>query len=103
MDNKFVKPTSPFERIKKINDYGSEYWSARDLMKILEYVEYRNFLPVIRKAAQACENSGQEKDDHFVQFNDMVDIGSNTKRIIEDYHLSRYACYLIVQNAAQGS
>lgn len=90
---------SPFEQIKKVNEYGSEYWSARELMLILEYTEYRNFLPVIKKAMKACENSGQNIENHFVQINDMVDIGSKAKRTIENYQLSRYACYLIVQNA----
>ena len=90
---------SPFEQIKKINEYQAEYWSARDLMKILDYVEFRNFIPVISKAIKACDNSGQNSSNHFVQVNEMVDIGSKSKRPVEDYHLSRYACYLIVQNA----
>ncbi len=90
---------SPFEQIRKVNEFSSEYWSARDLMIILEYIEYRNFVPVIKKAMKACKNSGQNTEDHFVQINEMVDIGSKAKRTIENYHLSRYACYLIVQNA----
>jgi DNA-damage-inducible protein D len=98
------KPTkiglqSPFEEIKKINEYQAEYWAARDLMKILDYVEFRNFIPVINKAIKACDNSGQNSSNHFVQVNEMVDIGSKSKRPVENYHLSRYACYLIVQNA----
>lgn len=97
--NKPVGVHSPFEQIKKVNEYGSEYWSARELMLILEYTEYRNFLPVIKRAMKACENSGQNIENHFVQINDMVDIGSKAKRTIENYQLSRYACYLIVQNA----
>lgn len=90
---------SPFEKIKKINEYGSEYWSARDLMEVLEYSDYRNFLNIINKAIIACENSGENKENHFGQVNEMVDIGSNAKRERENYYLSRYACYLIVQNA----
>ncbi len=90
---------SPFEKIKKINEYGSEYWSARDLMEVLGYSDYRNFLNIIRKAIIACENSNENKEDHFGQVNEMVDIGSNAKRERDNYYLSRYACYLIVQNA----
>ncbi len=90
---------SPFERIKKINQYGAEYWSARDLMKILEYSEFRFFKSVINKAMEACENSGQEVKDHFEHVHDMVEIGSGAKRPVDNYYLSRYACYLIVQNA----
>lgn len=90
---------SPFEKIKKINEYGSEYWSARDLMAVLEYSDYRNFLSIIKKAIVACENSDENKEDHFGQVNEMVDIGSNAKRERDNYYLSRYACYLIVENA----
>jgi DNA-damage-inducible protein D len=97
--NKPVGTHSPFEQIRKVNEYGAEYWSARELMGILEYAEYRNFLPVIKKAMKACENSGQNITDHFVQVNEMIDIGKNAKRTVENYCLSRYACYLIVQNA----
>jgi|GEM_PF-618003 len=90
---------SPFERIRQASEEGGEYWSARDLAKVLDYLEYRNFLPVIAKAQIACANSGQRVDDHFVHFHEMVAIGSKARRRIEDVHLSRYACYLIVQNA----
>jgi len=88
-----------FEGIKKINAYGGEFWMARRLAKILEYAEFRNFLPVIDKAKKACEVSGQAIDDHFVEMHEMVDIGSGAQRKIASYSLSRYACYLIVQNA----
>lgn len=90
---------SPFEQIKKINEFGSEYWDARSLMVLLDYSEYRGFLKIIEKAIVACEKSGENKENHFGQVYNMVDIGSNTKRNRENYHLSRYACYLIVQNA----
>jgi DNA-damage-inducible protein D len=76
-----------------------EYWSARELSKILEYSEYRHFVPVIAKAKDACKNSGHVVSDHFEDILEMVDIGSGAKRNIEDVKLSRYACYLIVQNA----
>lgn len=92
-------PNSPFERIKQTSEDGTEFWLARDFMSILEYVDYRNFLSVIKKAMTACENSGQKTDNHFVDINEMVDIGSKAKRIRDNYCLSRYACYLIIQNA----
>lgn len=90
---------SVFESIKKINQQKMEYWSARQLSGILEYSEYRHFLPVIIKAKEACQNSGHTISDHFEDSLEMVDIGSGAKRNIEDVRLSRYACYLIVQNA----
>ncbi len=91
--------SSVFESIKKINEQRMEYWSARELSKILEYSEYRHFVPVITKAKDACNNSGHAVNDHFEDILEMVDIGSGAKRNIEDVKLSRYACYLIVQNA----
>lgn len=87
-----------FEDIKQINEYDQEFWSARKLGKVLEYAEYRNFLPVIEKAKEACRNSGQPVEDHFVEMHEMVSIGSGAERKMESYGLSRYACYLIVQN-----
>ncbi len=90
---------SPFEAIRKEAEDGSEYWSARDLSKILGYAEWRNFTTAIEKAKEACENSGQDVFDHFVETNKMVKLGSRSQRKIEDYHLSRYACYLLIQNA----
>ncbi|MBU4251525.1 MAG: DNA damage-inducible protein D [Candidatus Omnitrophica bacterium] len=91
--------SSVFESIKKINEQKMEYWSARELSKIFEYSEYRHFIPVIAKAKDACNNSGHAVSDHFEDILEMVDIGSGAKRNIEDVKLSRYACYLIVQNA----
>jgi DNA-damage-inducible protein D len=90
---------STFEGIKQVNEYGQDYWSARKLSKILEYSEYRHFLPVIKKANEACRNSGQPVENHFEDVLDMVRIGSGAVRKVEDIRLSRYACYLIVQNA----
>lgn len=92
-------PQSVFEQIRRIDENGQEYWSARDLAKVLEYTDYRNFISVIIKAKEACENSNQKIVDHFVDFNDMVQIGSGAKREVATTKLSRYACYLIVQNA----
>lgn len=91
---------STFEKIKHIDENGVEFWSARDLSKVLDYLEYRNFKPVIEKAKEACENSGEDVSDHFVEFHEMVKIGSGAERGFDDgIKLSRYACYLIVQNA----
>ena len=90
---------STFESIKKINEYGQEYWSSRDLSKVLGYTDYRNFIAVITKAKDSCKNSGQKVSDHFVDINEMVQIGSGAERELDTIHLSRYACYLIVQNA----
>jgi DNA-damage-inducible protein D len=84
---------SVFEEIKQVNEYGQE------LSKILEYSEYRHFLPVVKKAKEACTNSGQPIDNHFEDVLEMVRIGSGAMRQVEDIKLSRYACYLIVQNA----
>lgn len=88
-----------FERLKKVNEYGQEYWMARQLSKVLEYAEFRNFLPVIEKARKACENSGQQVADHFVEMHEMVSIGSGAEREMPSLAFSRYACYLLVQNA----
>jgi len=88
-----------FEDIRKVREDGKEYWSVRDLAEILGYSEFRNFIPALNKAREACENSGQATHNHFVDFHEMVQIGSNAVRKIGSVRLSRYACYLIVQNA----
>lgn len=91
-----------FEQIKKINEYGKEYWSARDLSKLLGYTEYGKFLPAIERAKDSCKNSGQNIDDHFAGVSEMITIATGTpretQRPVDNYHLSRYACYLIAQN-----
>lgn len=87
-----------FEGIRQLDEAGNEFWSARQLAKVLEYSEYRHFLPVIAKAREACLNSQYAVADHFEDILDMVEIGSGAKRQVEDVRLSRYACYLIVQN-----
>lgn len=86
-----------FESLKQEED-GSEFWSARKLSKALEYSEYRHFLPVIEKAKKACKTSGHSIVEHFEDILDMIDIGKRGQRQVEDIKLSRYACYLIVQN-----
>ena len=82
-----------FESIKHIDGCGNEYWSARELSRILEYSEYRKFKPIISKAMRSCFNSNQSVVNHFAQLAEMVGIGSRATRKIEDYKLSRYACY----------
>ena len=96
------KAVTLFENIKKIDEEGREYRSSRDLAKILEYKDYRNFLTVINKAKESCSNSNIMLIDHFVDVTDMVSIGSGATRTIETIRLSRYACYLTVQNADPG-
>lgn len=90
---------SLFESIKQFDEEGNEYWTSRALARILEYTDYRNFLNVIQKAKEACVNSNQQLDYHFVEFNDMITIGKGGNRPAVSLKLSRYACYLIVQNA----
>lgn len=87
-----------FESIRQVDDAGNEYWSARDLAPLLEYQDWRNFLQVIDKARIACAQSSKDTDDHFGDTTKMVPIGSGAQRPVPDVHLSRYACYLIVQN-----
>lgn len=94
-----TNPITIFEDIKKINEYQSEYWSARQLAKILEYADYRNFETVLKKAKESCKNSNQTIRDHFVDVTDMIELGKTASREIKDIFLSRYACYLIMQNA----
>ena len=88
-----------FERIKRTGEAGAEFWSAREMARVLDYSEYRNFQPVIEKAKEACRNSQLPVEDHFVEMHEMVEIGSGARRALEDWALSRYACYLVIQNA----
>lgn len=94
-----MKDQAIFEGIKHINEIGQEYWSARELFTVLDYIKWDKFVNVIDKAKLACQNSGQQPDDHFPRVEKLVEIGSGAKRDIGDIHLSRYACYLIVQNS----
>ena len=87
-----------FEAIKHVNEYGQEFWYARELQVTLEYTKWDNFYKVIKKAMEACEGSNMAIADHFAEVRKMVEIGSDTTREIVDIQLSRYACYLIVQN-----
>lgn len=90
---------SVFEDFKKFNEFGQEYWSARDFFSVLDYQRWDSFINVIDKAKIACKNSNQNDLDHFRRVPKMVDIGSKAQRDIGDLQLTRYACYLIVQNA----
>lgn len=92
-----AKEYKKFEDIKHIREDGSEFWSARELADALEYTQWRNFSKVIERAMIACENSGHDVSDDFAEVSKIVDAGA-TNKPIKDYELSRYACYLIVQN-----
>jgi DNA-damage-inducible protein D len=90
---------SVFEQIKRTDQKGNEFWSARDLAKVFEYSEYRHFIPAIKRAKEACINSGQQEGDHFEDILEMIELGKGARREVDNVKLSRYACYLIVQNA----
>jgi DNA-damage-inducible protein D len=94
MSDALPAPTASntFERIKRVNPQGHELWSARDLARVLEYLNFRNFQPVIEKAKEACAKSGHVVADHFAEMRNMVNIGSGAEREVEDWALSRYAC-----------
>lgn len=94
-----LSPKNSFERIKREDENGGEFWSARELARVLEYADLRNFNVAIEKAKEACVKSGQKVSDHFVGITEMVEIGSGAQRPVEDWKLSRYACYLTIQNA----
>ena len=87
-----------FENIKHVNEYGQEFWYARELQPLLEYSQWRRFAEAIERAKTACANSGHDVADHFAEVGKMVSIGSGAGRAVDDYELSRYACYLIVMN-----
>ena len=97
IDNNYTNNT--FEDIKHIDEYGNEYWFARDLQKVLEYKDWRNFLKVLDKAKEACCNSRFNVDEQLVEVNKLSKRNNNAIVNIQDYKLSRYICYLIVQNA----
>lgn len=87
-----------FESIKHVNEYGQEFWYARDLQVALKYGKWENFQNVLSKAKSACEQAGNNISDHFADVRKMIDLAKGAQREIEDYMLSRYACYLIVMN-----
>ena len=87
-----------FDSIKHIDEKGNEYWLARELMPLLEYKKWDKFCSVINDDKISCFNNGDNVIDHFLQVGKMIDLAKGAKRKILDYKLSRYACYLIVQN-----
>lgn len=97
MSNLIAKEYKSFEAIKHVSDDGTEFWYARELAPVLEYVQWRNFAKVLERAILACKNSGYPVSDHFAEVSKIVEAGATSKPVI-DYKLSRYACYLIVQN-----
>lgn len=99
MSNQISTGQQFFEQIKQTTEEGGEFWYARELSRILGYSDFRNFVKVIEKAVVACENSGHDIQDHVVELTEMVKIGSKAERKMDSYGLSRYACYLVVQNA----
>jgi DNA-damage-inducible protein D len=97
-DNLPVQGQKSFEELKKINPYGAEYWSARDLQPLLGYNNWRRFEDAIKRAITSCQQSGNKPDYHFDGAGKMIVIGKGGEREVVDYHLSRFACYLIAQN-----
>ena len=91
-----------FDQIRRVNEHKQEFWSARELYKLLGYTEYGKFLPAIERAKEACGNSGHMVEDHFAHVSEMIKIATGTEKEAQragaNYHLSRYACYLIAQN-----
>jgi len=98
MSNLNAEEYKTFESIKHVRDNGTEFWYARELAEVLEYVQWRNFQKVIDRAVLACKNSGFEVADHFAEVSKTIEMPKNAKKHIVDYKLTRYACYLIVQN-----
>lgn len=96
--NILTKSGQTFENIRQYDENGNEFWYARHLQPLLEYKSWNKFTKVIEKAIEACIKAGQHEHDHFSQVGKMVDIGTGARREIPDIRLSRYACYLIVQN-----
>ena len=98
MGNLIAKEYQGFEQIKHTDENGNEYWFARELAPMLEYVQWRNFSKVLDRAMLACRNSGFNVTDQFADVSKLIEHGKGGQRKVIDYKLSRYACYLIVQN-----
>lgn len=89
-----------FESIKHENEYGQEYWLARELQNVLDYKLWQKFHNIIVKAQEACKSSGNVVSEHFIQVDKMITLGNGAEREVIDYQLSRYACYLIAMNGS---
>ncbi|MDX9972042.1 MAG: DNA damage-inducible protein D [FCB group bacterium] len=87
-----------FEELKRVNEHGAEYWSARDLQPLLGYSQWRRFEEAVQRAITSCQQSGNDPAYHFAGAGKLVQLGSGSEREIPDFHLSRFACYLIAQN-----
>lgn len=99
MEGKELNPSRrTFEDLKQTNQFGAEYWSARDLQPLLGYSQWRRFEDAIKRAQTSCRLSGNEPDHHFAGAGKMITLGKGGQRNLPDYHLSRFACYLIAQN-----
>ncbi|MBO5413415.1 MAG: DNA damage-inducible protein D, partial [Clostridia bacterium] len=92
------KTETNFEQIKHIDENGVEFWYARELMVVLEYSKWGNFKNVIKKAINACKGSNINEEEHFADVGRVLKVGNNAEMDIEDFKLTRYACYLIAQN-----
>ena len=90
--------STSFESLKRDNEYGAEYWSARDLQPLLGYDQWRRFEQAVRRAMASCEASGNSPVHHFAGVGKMIEVGKGGQRQVDDFHLSRFACYLIAQN-----
>lgn len=99
MNDQVPSHISPFERIRHTTEAGDAYWTARELMDVLGYAKWQRFREAIQRALLACVTSGQDPSDHFTGTGKMITVGKGGQRRVEDFHLSRYACYLIIQNA----
>ena len=93
-----VQGNKSFEDLKKLNEHGAEYWSARELQPLLGYSQWRGFENAINKAITSCKQSGNDPSYHFADVRKMIGIGKGGVRDVTDYNLSRFACYLIAQN-----
>jgi DNA-damage-inducible protein D len=97
-NTELVPSNLSFESLKKLNEHGIEYWSARDLQPYLGYSKWQKFQNAIKKAMESCKQSGNNPKHHFTGAGKQIDFGKGATQMVEDYHLSRFACYLIAQN-----
>ena len=97
-DNSLIPNKLSFEDLKQVNQHGIEYWSARSLQPCLGYSQWRRFENAIQKAIESCKQSGNDPDHHFAGAGKPIPGGKGSSQVVDDYHLSRFACYLIAQN-----